>query len=87
MPSPIPHQGRGNDVRFELSDSKAPESVESLLLDSEFLQNRMQVATKEIRLMHGNSFFGLEGETFFAVADVSLYQFRDRGLLIHASTR
>ena len=37
VPSPIPLEGWGNDVRFEVSDSKAPEAVESLLLDSKFL--------------------------------------------------
>ncbi len=48
MARPILHEGGWHAARFKMGDTEPAEAVEALFLDSEFLQNRIQRAAKEV---------------------------------------
>jgi hypothetical protein len=50
---PILHEGGWHVTRFKMGDTETAEAVEALFLDSEFFKNRVQRATKEVRLEEG----------------------------------
>src|SRR5271163_4133186 len=50
MARPILHEGGRHTARFKVGDTESAEAVEALFLDSEFFENRIQRATKEVRL-------------------------------------
>jgi hypothetical protein len=64
---PIFHEGGWHITRFKVGDTEAAKSMEALFLDSEFFENRVLRATKEVRLEKWCPGAGLEDEALFPV--------------------
>ena len=50
MARPILHEGGWHPAGFKVGDTEPAEAMEALFLDSDFFRNRVQRATKEVRL-------------------------------------
>lgn len=50
VPRPILHLGAWHAARFKVGNTETADALEALFLDSQFFENRIQGATKEVRL-------------------------------------
>jgi hypothetical protein len=66
---PVPYEGGWHATRFKMCDAETAEAVEALFLDSEFFKNRVQRATKEVRLEEGRPCARLEEKAPLPVAN------------------
>ena len=76
---PILHEGGWHVARFKVGDTEPAEAVETLFLDSEFFENRVQRATKEVRLKKWRPRASPKEKALFPVADeITEYGRNDR---------
>jgi hypothetical protein len=82
---PILHEGGWHVARFKVGDTESAEAVEALFLDSEFFENRIQRATKEVRLKKWCPRASLKEKAMFPVANEIPEHCRNGRMQVHLS--